>query len=137
MVNGHPMKVVQSEKYLGDFISSTGANTETIQNRVSIGNGIIAKIRSILENMSLGKHYFKTALLLRESLLLNGILYSSEAWYGLKKSEVADLEKVDTLLLRTIFEVPQSTPTVSLYLESGCIRIRNILKARTSHNCLF
>ena len=129
-VHGHPMRVVECEKYLGDFISSTGANTETIRNRVSIGNGIIAKIRSILENMSLGKHYFKIAFLLRESLFLNGILYSSEAWYGLKTSEIADLEKVDIILLRNIFEVPQSTPTVSLYLESGCVRIRNILKAR-------
>ena len=80
--------------------------------------------------MSLGKHYFKIAFLLRESLFLNGILYSSEAWYGLTKSEIADLEKVDMILLRNIFEVPQSTPTVSLYLESGCVRIRNILKAR-------
>ena len=129
-VHGHPMKVVESEKYLGDFISSSGANTETIESRVSAGNGIIAKIKSILENMCLGKHYFKIAFLLRESLFLNGILYSSEAWYGLKRSEVEELEKVDRTLLRSIFEVPQSAPTVSLYLESGCVRIRNILKAR-------
>ena len=58
-VHGHPMKIVQSEKYLGDFITETGSNTETIKHRVSIGNGIIAKIKSILENMFLGEHYFK------------------------------------------------------------------------------
>ena len=87
-------------------------------------------VLTILENMSLGKHYFKIAFLLRESLFLNGILYSSEAWYGLKKSEIEELEKVDRILLRSIFEVPQSAPTVSLYLESGCVQIRNILKAR-------
>ena len=33
-------------------------------------------------------------------------------------------------MLRSIFEVPRSAPIVSLYLESGCVRIRNILKAR-------
>ena len=124
------MKVVQSEKYLGDFISSTGSNSETIKHRVSIGNGVIAKIKSILENMILGKHYFKIALLLRDSLFLNGILYSSEAWYGLKESEIMELEKLDNILLRNIFEVPKSAPVISLYLESGCVRIRNILRAR-------
>ena len=129
-VHGHPMKIVQSEKYLGDFITDTGSNTETIKHRVSIGNGIVAKIKSILENMYLGEHYFKIAFLLRESLFLNGILYSAEAWYGVKDSEISELEKIDNILLRSIFEVPRSTPVVSLYLESGCVRIRNILKAR-------
>ena len=45
-------------------------------------------------------------------------------------SEIHELEKIDNILLRNIFEVPQSTPVVSLYLESGCVRIRNIIKAR-------
>ena len=124
------MQIVQSEKYLGDYISETGSNAETIKHRVSIGNGIVAKIKSILENMYLGEHYFKIAFLLRESLFLNGILYIAEAWYGLKESEINELEKIDNILLRSIFEVPRSAPIASLYLESGCVRIRNILKAR-------
>ena len=69
-------------------------------------------------------------ILLRESLFLNGILYSSEAWYGLKKTEIDDLEKLDKILLRRIFEVPQSVPSASLFLESGCIRIGTMIKAR-------
>ena len=111
------MKIVESEKYLGDFISSTGSNSDTIRNRVSIGNGVIAKIRSILENMSLGKHYFKIAFLLRESLFLNGILYSSEAWYGLTKSEIADLEKVD-MICYEIFSKFHSQPQLSVSILS-------------------
>ena len=61
---------------------------------------------------------------------MNGILYSSEAWYGLKKTEIDDLEKLDKILLRRIFEVPQSVPSASLFLESGCIRIGTMIKAR-------
>ena len=129
-VHGHPMKSVHSEKYLGDFISSNGTNTDTIRHRVSLGNGAVAQIKSILESLSLGRHYFKTAFLLRESIFLNGILYSSESWYGIKKEEISQLEKLDTILLRSIFEVPHSAPAVSLYLESGCVRIRSIIKAR-------
>ena len=61
---------------------------------------------------------------------MNGILYSAEAWFGLKESEINKFEKIDNILLRSIFEVPRSAPIISLYLESGCVRIRNILKAR-------
>ena len=129
-VHGYPMKSVGSEKYLGDFIMSSGKNTDTINHRVSLGNGALAQIRSILENMSLGSHYFKTAFLLRESIFLNGILFSSEAWYRVTEEEVNQLEKMDIQLLRFIFEVPHSAPVVSLYLESGCVRIRNIIRAR-------
>ena len=129
-VHGSPMKTVESEKYLGDYIMSSGKNTKTIQHRVSLGNGALAQIKSMLENINLGRHYFKTAFLLRESIFLNGILFSSEAWYGLSMEEVNQLEKLDIILLRRIFEVPHSVPLVSLYLESGCIRIRNIIKAR-------
>ena len=106
------------------------SNTKNISNRVSKGNGIIAHIKSILESVSLGVHYFKIAFLLRESLFLNGILYSSESWYAIKEAEIEELEKLDRMLLRSIFEVPRSVPTSSLYLESGCISIRTILKSR-------
>ena len=40
------------------------------------------------------------------------------------------MEKLDTQLLRYIFEVPNSAPVASLYLESGCVRIRNIIRGR-------
>ena len=129
-VHGTPMKSVHSEKYLGDFITSSGKNTDTIIHRVSLGNGALAQIRNILENVSLGRHYFNTAFLLRESIFLNGILFSSESWYGVTQEQISQLEKLDIQLLRNIFEVPKSTPIVSLYLESGCVRIRNIIRAR-------
>ena len=129
-VHGYPMKNMNSEKYLGDYITSSGTNTDTIHHRVSLGNGALAQIRSILENIPLGKQYFKTAFLLRESIFLNGILYSSESWYGVTEQDISQLEKLDNILLRRIFEVAHSAPLVSLYLESGCVRIRNIIRAR-------
>ena len=89
------MQVVSKDKYLGDIISNDGTNTENISARVSKGMGMLSKIKSILESVSFGSHYFKIALLLRESLLLNGILTNSESWYGLSKSEISQLEKVD------------------------------------------
>ena len=77
LVHGCPMESVESDTYLGDVISSEGSNRDNIKARISKGNGILAKIRDYLETVSFGAHYFKIALLLRESLLLNDILTNS------------------------------------------------------------
>ena len=129
-VHGRAMECVDSDTYLGDVIASDGTNTLNIRKRISKGNGVISKIVNILESVSLGEHYFKIALLLRESLLLNAILSSSESWYGLTQSEIEELESVDINLLRRIFEVPHTVPTVSLFLETGCISIGTLIKCR-------
>ena len=129
-VHGTIMKTATSDTYLGDVVSGDGTNKLNIANRVSRGQGKIAEIISLIENISLGKHYFKIALLLRESIFLNSILTNSEVWYRLTKSEIEDLEMVDRSLLKRILSVPNSTPTAALYLETGCIRIGTILKGR-------
>ena len=82
------MQEVSHDEYLGDVISSDVSNTLNIRNRVSKGLGIITQILNMLEKVTLGHHYFKIAMLLRESLFLNGILTNSEVWYGMKKSEI-------------------------------------------------
>ena len=67
------------------------------------GLGIIAEMMNILEKVTLGQHYFTTAVLLRESLFLNGILTNSEIWYGLSNSEIKEFENLDHILLRKVF----------------------------------
>ena len=130
LVHGWPMEMVKSDTYLGDVISSDGSNTENVKKRISKGKGILAQIRNILETVSLGAHYFKIALLLRESLLINGTLTNCEVWYGLKKEEILEFENLDQIFFRTLFEVPHTVPTVSLYLETGSLSFGTIIKVR-------
>ncbi len=84
----------------------------------------------ILNNVSLGFYYFEIASVLRVSLMINGILFNSETWYGVTSNQIMELEKVDKLLLRKVFNTPFSTPTESLYLELGVIPLKFILKGR-------
>ena len=77
---------------------------------MSKGFGIISKIKNMLDKVTLGHHYFKVALLLRESIFLNGILTNTEVWYGLKESEITELEALDYMLLRDVLQTPSSTP---------------------------
>ena len=66
-----------SDTYLGVIISGDGTNKLNIENRVSRGLGKIAQIMGMIEKISLGKHFFKIALLLRESIFLSSILTNS------------------------------------------------------------
>ena len=84
----------------------------------------------LLDDLCLGKYYFEAACLLRNSLLLSSLLSNSESWYDLTTKDVQNLESIDEQLLRKIFSAPCSTPKELLYLESGCIPIRFILKSR-------
>ena len=118
------------EKYLGDIISHDGKNSKNIETRIKKGLGIISQIKNILEETCLGKYHFQVAMILRNSLFINGILTNSEAWYGVKKSEIEELEKIDENILRNILETPVSTAKEMLYLELGCLPIGSIIKSR-------
>ena len=130
LVHGTIMPSVESDTYLGDVICGDGSNQLNIQKRVSKGLGKIAQIMSMIEKISLGKHYFKIAFLLRGSIFLSSILTNSEIWYKLSKPELEDLEVLDRTLLKRILSVPDSTPTSALYLETGCMSITTTIKAR-------
>ena len=49
---------------------------------------IKTQVLTMLNAVTLGKHYFKTGLLYRETNVINKLLCNSEAWYGLKETEI-------------------------------------------------
>ena len=103
-VHGHMADIVSEAVNLGmgDTISTDGRNTSNINSRVNKGVGIVTNIMDMLKNVSFGSKYFEIAITLREAHLINGMLTNFEIWYGLRVSEIAELEEVDKLLLRRI-----------------------------------
>ena len=126
----HGMAEVSSEKYLGDILASDGRNLKNITARKNRGIGIVTQIMEKLNDVCFGKHYFKVAVILRNSHLLSSLLTNAEAWYNVTKSDIDMLESVDESLLRRILECPMSTPKEMLYLELGILPIRFIIKMR-------
>ena len=49
-------------------------------------------------------------LKLRQVMLMNGILYNSEAWHSISETEIRLLEKVDEYLLRALVKAHPKTP---------------------------
>jgi hypothetical protein len=129
-VHGTVMEGVEEDMYLGDLISSDGKNRKNVEKRISKGIGIITQILNLLDIVSFGQHYIEIALLLRESMFINGILFNAEIWYGLTKTELSEFENLDRLLLRRILNVPFSTPKEAYYLELGITQISEIIQMR-------
>ena len=129
-VHGTIMPEVTEDVYLGDIISCDGKNTKNVKSRISKGLGIINQIFNLLENITFGCHFFETALLLRDSMLLNGSLTNSEIWYNFSAGEVEEFESLDRLFFRRLLETPVTTPTESYYLEFGILPVSIVIKAR-------
>ena len=129
-VHGTAMLNISHTTYLGDKVSADSKNDINIQSRVNKGLGNVTKIMNILDKVTLGSHYFKTAMLLRESIFVSALLTNAESWHGLNQTHVNQLESIDKLLLRKILKSPISTPTEAMYLELGILRIGTIIKAR-------
>ena len=129
-VHGTEMEQVTEDTYLGDIISEDGKKEKNIKNRIAKGVGIISEITSTVDTIILGEHTFSTAVLMRDSRLVNGILTNCDVWYGVSKEDVNNLESLDRNLLRQILNSPISTPKESLYLELGLVDIETIIKSR-------
>ena len=68
------MEKVSEVTYLGNIISEDGSNEKNILDRWNKGLGITSSVISLLKHISLGVHYFKIGLILRETNVINGIL---------------------------------------------------------------
>ena len=129
-VHDKVMHDAEHEKYLGDVVDQSGTIQATINQRRSKGDGIVSEIISIINEIPLGEHKMHVALKLREAMLINGILYNSEAWHGVTSAQIAKLEAVDESLLRNILKAHSKTAKEFLYLETGTIPIRWIVAQR-------
>ena len=129
-VNGWPMELVRTDSYLGDILSYNGKIDSTISERVSKGMGLVSQIFDVLKDISWGSYYFIAALTLREAILINGMLYNSEVWYGLKQVNIDKLERIDSIFFNKLFRVTSSCPREAFYLETGAIPFRLIIRSR-------
>ena len=112
------------------LVTNCGRNLKNIKIRIEQGVGIIGEIFVILDSISFGTHYFKFALLLRETLLLSAILYNCSVWYNVTKKEIQELSNVDSIFFSRLFSVPSKSPGESYFLETGVLEINTIIKSR-------
>ena len=138
-VHHDPMKSCESTKYLGNILSTTGGSKETIEERRRKGWGKISTIMGILGEVEMGCNRLEAGLLLRQSILVNSLLYSAEAWSGVTEKQLARLETVDNSLLTQLTGGHPKGALEFNHLETGTQKLRHILSYRRlmfHHNIL-
>ena len=116
------MKTCPSTKYLGNFVSSSGGCEDTIEDRRKKGWGKISTIMGILGAVDMGCNRLEAGLLLRQSILINSLLYSAEAWSGVTEKQLARLESVDTALLTQLTGGHSKSALEFNHLETGTLK---------------
>ena len=128
-VHDHDMKVVTTQKYLGDIVSSSGSLRDTIEDRRNKGWGKLSEISGILAEMP-DTRRIEVGLNLRMAKLINGTIYSSEAWSKITENELTRLEQVDLALLRSIVSGHSKTSRAFILLEFGVFGVRYLIMIR-------
>ena len=129
-VNNSTMNTTTKEKYLGNILSANGKIDENIAERYNRGIGLVNHIISMLKEVHFGRYYFEMALLFRNSILINGMLFSIEALYGLKSKHLEMLEGCDKYFFRKIFNAHSKTAIEAFYIETGTLPLRFAIIAR-------
>ena len=124
-VHEDQMKSSESETYLGDIFNKSGKSKANIQARREKGFGLVSEIISNMSEIPLGKYKVQIGLILRQAMLLNGMLHSSEVWSDIKKDEIKLLEDVDEFFLSPIERLLWSlfTSKVVQFLSSSSLPV--------------
>ena len=67
---------------------------------------------------------------LRQAMLINGILYNSEAWHCVTEAQIKQLQLIDNQILRKLFDAHSKTSIAFLHLETGTLPLKYIIASR-------
>ena len=121
------MKAVLSKKYLGQIIQNNGRNDQNIKDKTDKAVGNVSKITNALSERPYGKHAYKAALLMRQAMLLGGLLSNAETLTHLTESDITKLTMPDTLLHRALLSTSGNPSKVFMCLELGIIPVKYVL----------
>ena len=113
-----------SQKYLGFVISGKGDNMANINAVRNKSIGVIKKIMTKLDSLSLMNYYFECAMIFLNVILRPSILYACETYYNLTETQMRQIERIEEGFLRQVFKTTKGCPIVQLYLEVGQVPAR-------------
>ena len=91
---------------------------------------LMGQIFALLSDLPLGSLRLQLGLELRQSWLLNGILFNSEVWHSVDGKDIEQFVEIDKYLLRGLTEAHAKTPVEHLYLETAAFPVPFIISAR-------
>ena len=124
------MKEVNEKKYLGDIISNDMKNESNIREKTNKAVGNVNKITSSLHERPYGKHTFRAAVLMRQSMLIGSLLNNAESWINVTESDVNQLEKPDIMLLKNVLSKSGNPSKCFMFLELGVLPVKYVIMSK-------
>ena len=115
---------VESQKYLGFVISSTGNNMMNINAVKKKAIGKVKLALNKLNSLHLKHYYFECAVIILNVVVRSSILYASEMYYELKGNELRQLERIEEQFMRKVLNTTKGCPITMLYLTLGHVPAR-------------
>lgn len=123
-VNGEEIDFVGSTKCLGDVVTNSRSNKEMINHKLSKGKAAMVSILAMCTEVAFGTHYISTGLLLYRSVFIPSLLFNSDVWPKLTKTETNQLQTLQLKTLKRIVHAPNSTSNSFIFLELGILPIK-------------
>ena len=120
------MEYVNTYKYLGEMFNHKGNAEEHIIQQKQKTEAAYQTILTIMGNQHFNNIELETAWKLLETCIQPIITYGGETW-EMTKQEEKRINQIQENIIRRILMVPQSTPTESLYIETGLLDITTIV----------
>ena len=109
--------------YLGDVFNEKGDNSGLIKDRIARGTKAMIIIESLVREGNLGVFEVSVWLLLYRSLFVSTVLFNSQTWSRLTKTDLKQLETLQMKALKKILHLPSSMCNSFLLLELGVLPI--------------
>ena len=74
-----------------------------------------------------GRHYFKAFRLMREGLLLGGLLNNVESWININQKDLEALEKPDVISMRKVLSSSGNPCKTFMMLELGILPVKFVI----------
>ena len=121
------MEYENTYKYLGETLNTKG-NLENHLNEIKKkSEAAYQTILTIMGNQQFSHIELETAWKLLETCIQPILTYGGETWKLNKKEEIK-INQIQANIIKRILMVPLSTPTETIYIETGLLDITTIVK---------
>ena len=127
VMNGEPVAITETEKYLGDWLSQTSpaeAVWVTVQKREAEIKGPVQEIVRLTRDIRASfVGPIRLGLTLWSAVILQKLTHNACSWIAMANKTTRRLERVQLQFLKKLYSLPPSAPNAGTWWLSGCLPI--------------
>ena len=130
VIGNETVKKVASIIYLGDVFNNRGTNKDLIDDRIARGTKASSGITGFVRDHYFSIHTICVQLILYQFVLIPSMLFNSQAWSCLAKSDIQRLHVFQLRYLKKTLGVRKSTSNPFVHLELGVLPMEQEIHIR-------